>query len=135
MDELPTMQWLIKPPERLIQNVLLTFEGGNGKRRVEFGWVDTDYAMGQAIAYMIIPHMVNEPKVWKSQYRGDDLPVKSGQYICCEDCKYNYNLHIYKYWFDARKQTFGGSSNMIAYMDIPAPYSGVGKLHFNVKRK
>jgi len=124
MSDLPVMQWLTNPPERLIQNVLLTLVNDKNERYMRMGWVDQDGAMLNAVAYMIVPHFLDVPEIWKSEYKGDKFPSENGMYLCCDDynSRINRNLHVHMYWFDAKKSTFGGSSDMIAYMDMPKPY-------------
>ena len=132
--ELPTMQWLIVPPKSyLIQNVLCTIERFDGTRYVEFGYVGSEKEMTRknAIAYMIIPHINNEKRCWKSEYMGDNLPKVNGQYIACFECKASHDpqLNIRKCQFDKRNSKFGGVE-AIGYMGIPKPYKGKKKLSF-----
>lgn len=59
-------------------------------------------------------HICNNPKGWKSHYRGDDLPKKSGWYIVCTD-KSKIVSHAY---FDVKVQRFLGNPDVVAYMPI-----------------
>ncbi|MCD8340625.1 MAG: hypothetical protein LUC87_00530 [Clostridiales bacterium] len=124
---LPVMKWLTRRPERMIQNALLTRGNREGGRYVEMGAVPGKGSKwGQDIlAYMIVPHMNEEPNRWKSEYLGDELPKSSGQYLCCAACDDGINPRgkIRLLWYDSKTARFGGAE-MIGYMRAPAPYGG-----------
>ena len=132
--ELPTMQWIVRPPKSyLIQNVLCTIKRLDGTRHVEFGFVGREREMtkNNTIAYMIIPHINSERQYWKSEYMGDDLPKESGSYIACFECipSLNLQLHIRKCRFDKCSGKFGGEE-ALGYMEIPKLYEGKKELSF-----
>ncbi|MCC8064789.1 MAG: hypothetical protein LIO70_06890 [Clostridiales bacterium] len=121
------MRWLTNRPEHMIQNALLTRGNREGGRYVEMGAVPgKDDNWGRDIlAYMIIPHMNEAPRRWKSEYLEDELPANSGQYLCCARCDDDINPRgkIYLLWYDSKTARFGGT-NMLGYMRVPVPYSG-----------
>lgn len=118
------MKWITKIPEEVIQNCLLTRERKDGSRYVELGAVVPGEHRYGLIAYMSIEHFLDNNNNWKSEYKGDELPEKSGRYICCKEDE----KRIFLFYFDSKKCTFGGSSEMIAFMEVPSPYMGKSRL-------
>lgn len=130
-DTLPVMRWLTKRPEQIIPNALLTRETNNGSRYLEMGAVPgREERWGRDIlAYMLIPHLNEQPGLWRSEYLGDELPDNSGEYLCCAECNDNINPRgkIRMLWYDSKTARFGGAV-MMGYMPVPAPYSGRDRL-------
>ena len=118
------MKWLTELPERVIQNCLLTWQRDDGSRYITLNAILPDENRHGIIAYMPIKHFITDNTGWKSEFKGDDLPNKNGYYLCCNDRPST----VYLYWFDAKKCTFGGSDKMIAFMDVPNPYTGKNKI-------
>lgn len=121
------MKWLIKLPEKVIQNCLLTWERNDGSRYVTLNAIVPDEDRKGIVAYMPIKHFLKDNTGWKSEFMGDDLPSENKHYLCCDD----KSFCVYMHWFNAKKCTFGGSDKMIAFMDIPKPYMGKTKLNLN----
>lgn len=131
--KIPFMEWITEPPNVFcLQNVFCTVEQNN-ERYTVFAHVgrERDMTAKNVIAYMIIPHIQTDRSPWKSEYSGDELPEKSGQYICCMECAAGHSerLKIRQMWFDKRTQKFSGVE-ALGYMHIPKPYSGKKTLSF-----
>ena len=57
-------------------------------------------------------HICEDPKGWKSEFRGDELPAKSCWCLVCTD-KDRFVSHAY---FDMSEQRFLGNPDVVAYM-------------------
>ncbi len=113
------LKWSTKPPEFPAKACLVTKQYIDGTRCVEEGWAGFGEISKGAIAWAAYPNFQDSKEGWKSEYMGDELPEKDGRYIATKEkripriCRYN-----------SQKSLFGGDSAVIAWMDIPKPYSG-----------
>jgi hypothetical protein len=119
-------KWIPCPDEGIVivngQLALLTLEG-QGKLGVDFY---PQWHRGKVLAYMPIPTFIDDPAGWKSEFRGDDPPKRSGWYVVTVEQKTAGKYTLEKSYYDSKKGRWcGAGGEVLAYMELPKPYKRV----------
>ena len=124
-------KWIPCPDEGMVivngQLALLTLEG-QGKLDVDFY---PQWCRGKVVAYMPIPTFIDDPSDWRSEFRGDDPPERSGWYVVTVEQKTAGKYTLKKTYYDAGKGRWCGlcgRGEVLAYMELPKPYKGKGEV-------
>lgn len=96
-------KWIPCPDEGIVivngQLALLTLEW-HGELDVDFY---TKWHRGKVLAYMPIPTFIDDPAGWKSEFRGDDPPKRSGWYVVTVEQKTAGKYTLEKSYYDSKK--------------------------------
>lgn len=117
------LKWNVEPPEFSAKPCLVTIKREDGSRYITDGWAGFGEMMKGAIAWAEYPDFSKSKEGWKSEYMGDEKPTQNGIYLVTLMKRNTINFPPEIYWYDCKKDTFGGTSDAIAWMDVPKPYS------------